>query len=171
MAGKSVSFITNAGNLASRQRRRAGAFTALQTGAMRAAVNEELHEARTLSGTQFASTKELARRHHPYAKGGTSNTPEVFGNRLRKGFTQGPMPAPPFFINKQSGELFDSWRTRVGPALGNIVGTLYNIADYSRWMAGTKYMIRRPILEEVRRRCKARMLRRFRGAMVSANKK
>lgn len=169
---KSVSFVTNAGSLAARQYRRAASFRPMQEGAMRAAVNEELHEARKLSGTQYADTKELRRRHHPYARGGTANTPQKFGQRLRAGFAQGPMPAPAFVINRQEGDFFEKWRTRVGPSVtGGIVGTLFNISAHSKYMMGTKYMIRRPILEEVFRRCKARMIRRFRGAMRSTNKK
>ena len=157
MAG--VVFTSNAGALAARLRRKASSFIPLQVGAMRAATNDVLHEARRLSGRTYATTAKLRAMGHPYARAGRGGG---FGRRLRGG---AGLPAPPFVLNLQTGRLHGLWRTLVRRGMGVVTGTVYNLAAYSRFMRGTRKMIERPILQEALRRHKQRMLRRFRGGL------
>jgi hypothetical protein len=125
---------------------------------MRASTAELIGEAKKLSVKRYASLEELRRRGHPYAK------------RHFKGRFRGGLPAPPFVINNQGGDLNRSWRSRVVVIAGNAVGTVYNIALHARYMMGTKKMIARPILTEAMRRVRSRLVKRFRGAVSSANR-
>lgn len=97
--------------------------------------------AKMLSGTQYASTRQLARMGHPYAR-------RQFRSK-GKG-ARGGLPAPDFAINRQSGRVATGWHVNVSApgAAGNIRVSLTNTAPWFRWLhTGTKKMIRRPILQ------------------------
>lgn len=153
------SFVTNAGSLAVRMRRRADSFVALQRGAMKKSVDELKQEAIAMSSKQYASTNQLRKMGHPYASA-------RFAKRLR---ARSSLPAPSFIINRQTGEFVGSWRAFVRLGANGLTGTVYNVSSHARHMQGTVKMIRRPILDEAMRRRKARLINNFKGAMHNVN--
>jgi hypothetical protein len=126
-------------------------------------AREWYNNARGLSTIQWASTKELRDRDHPYAqrhfrgrgKAARAGIPAAAGvvkmmNRARIPGRQMFMglPAPSYFINRQTGLLFGSWNYTVQHGYNSVYIRLTNSAPYFRWLhSGTHKMIRRPLLK------------------------
>jgi hypothetical protein len=134
MAGRVV--VTNAGSLALRYRVRAAAITP----AMVAAERKNMEIAKKIaiensSGRFYRLGGILVgkKRIYPYSR----RTPQP--------------PGPPHIANVQSGQMAASWRTQVQATADQIVSTLYNTSDHSRFFNGqpTRYMIARPLLQDV----------------------
>lgn len=139
--------VTNAGNLAARQRRRSVQYIKEIEQANRENAEVLRRKAAQFSQRQFFSTKQLAEMDHPYA--------------VRA-------PRPPVrahIINRQSGTFHKSWRvSTVRTGTDRVVSTVYNTAPWSKYMMGTKYMIARPILDEAMARTKTERDRNIKRA-------
>lgn len=139
--------VTNAGNLAARQRRRSEKYIAEVQEANAQNAGVLMKKAKQFSQRQFVSTAQLRRMGHPYA--------------VRD-------PRPPVrahIINRQNGLLYQSWRTsNVRTGTDKTVATVYNTAPYSRYMMGTTKMIARPILSEAMSRTRVERERNINNA-------
>lgn len=100
--------------------------------------DEWLTEVRKLSSVQYTSTAQLRRLGHPYAV-------RHFRRHGRR--ARGMLPAPAWWINRQTGRLLAGWRGEVKEIGRNIYIRITNLAAYFIYLHfGTRKMIRRPIL-------------------------
>ena len=136
----SVSFVTNASNLASRKRILAGKTEERFRRAAQAHAAKMKFVAEALSAGPL-TTNALRSLGHPYAR--------------RLPINSGPLPD--YIINTQSGDLRASWVTRAQKTSKGWTVTLWNTSDHARFMMGTRNMRFRGILEEIDRRTAANL--------------
>ena len=151
----SVSFVTNAGNLAARKRILAGKTEERFRRAAKAHGEKMKFVAEALSAGPL-TTMALRKLGNPYAR--------------RLPVNSGPLPD--YVINSQSGDLRASWVTRAQKTSKGWTVTLWNTSDHARYMMGTRNMRFRPILEEIDRRTAANLpieVRRAVRKSVTAN--
>ena len=134
----SVSFTTNAGNLASRKRILAGQTEERFRRAAKAQVDRMKFVAESLSAGPL-TTAALRKLGNPYARRRPINS----------------APLPDYVINMQSGDFRALWVTRVQKTRIGWTVTLYNTSDHAKFLMGTRNMRFRPILEEIDRRTAA----------------
>jgi hypothetical protein len=103
------------------------------------APREVLRAARVLSSGGYTSAM-LRRMGHPYAK----RAPNP--------------PLPAYMINVQSGKFRDSWRCEVKRVGQQVTLVVTNDAPYAGYLfRGTRLMIERPILVELKKRVEPRL--------------
>ena len=136
----SVSFTTNAGNLANRKRILAGQTEERFRVVAKAHAERMKAEAEVLSAGSL-TTAALRRLGNPYARRLPINS----------------APLPDYVINMQSGELRASWMTRVQKTRMGWTVTLYNTSDHAKFLMGTRNMRFRPIFKEIDLRTAAGM--------------
>lgn len=97
-----------------------------------------LEETKRLSATQYASTAQLRKMGHPYAQ----RHFRAQGKKARAG-----LPAPSYFINRQTGKLLAGWKLDKYTGWRDIYLRITNPVSYFIYLHfGTRKMIRRPIL-------------------------
>jgi hypothetical protein len=100
-------------------------------------------QAKKLTSRRFASLQELRRMGHPYAK----RIWQPRGGKARFQPGQSGLPAPAYYINRQSGVVHASWRRRVQTETNAIAIYLWNEAAWFIHLHfGTKFMIARPTM-------------------------
>jgi hypothetical protein len=104
---------------------------------------EWLDQAHKYTMRRYASLAELRRMGHPYAK--RIWKPRGGKARFQKG--QSGLPAPAYYINRQSGTVNRSWQRRVQTEANVIAIYLWNEAAWFIHLHfGTKFMIARPMM-------------------------
>ncbi len=97
-----------------------------------------LRKVQALSAVQYASTTQLRRMRHPYARRHFT----AGGGTARSG-----LPMPSQFINRQTGRLLGGWLMKVQNTANSVIVRITNSAPYFLFLHfGTKKMIPRPIL-------------------------
>ena len=134
----SVSFVTNAGNLAARKRILAGQTDERFRRAAQAQAAKMKFVAESLSAGPL-TTAALRKLGNPYARRLPVNS----------------APLPDYVINMQSGDFRASFVTRAQKTSKGWTITLYNTSDHAKFLMGTRNMRFRPILEEIDRRTAA----------------
>lgn len=142
-----VRVTTNAGHLVGKFEKRITNLTPQVKGAMLRRARAVREECVKMSSRQYASTKELRKLGHPYARA-------RFAKRLR--VERKGLPAPPFIINRQTGLFTRRWVVELARMGAGWVAKTKNLAPYGKYMRGTRKMIERPILQEADRRVRAR---------------
>lgn len=147
-----VTFSSNADKLAARMRRRRDGFLPAQKRAMRTQTEVLTDEVKRLSGKTYATTKELRRMGHPYARRRWTK------NKKFKGVPT--LPAPSYIINRQTGRFFDAWKRKVESDQTGVTGTVWNVTSYGKYLrpGGTVKMIGRPIMPTAIKLCYGRMI-------------
>lgn len=132
-------------------RRKAQALSRAVRESEAASAADALRIARLLSSGTFSSAA-LRRMGHPYRHGGNP-------------------PSPAFIINRQSGRFYFGWRL-VPPRKsgGGLVTRVVNDSPQARMLLrGTRRMIARPIVAEVRRRAASARAKRHRAALKAVH--
>lgn len=97
-----------------------------------------------LSSVQYASLAQLRQMGHPYARRQFAGMP---GGARRMAARSG-LPMPAYYINLQSGRLYEGWNLEIREGGNEIAIRITNEAPYFRFLArGTGKMISRPILD------------------------
>lgn len=100
-------------------------------------------QAKKQTSRRYASLQELRRMGHPYAK----RIWRARGGRARFRPGQKGLPAPAYYINRQSGVVHASWRRTVQMEANAIAIYLWNEAAWFIHLHfGTKFMIARPTM-------------------------
>lgn len=133
-------FVTNAGALALQKRALAGQTEERFRQVAQAQARAMKAAAERLSRGSL-STATLRRMGHPYSRR----------------FPAGAAGQPDAVINRQTGRLAASWKTRVQKTARGYTLTLWNDAPEAKFMMGTKSMRARPILEVVLKETEARL--------------
>ena len=126
---------SNANRLAATMQRRGPNYLKEVNAALKRNSKLVYTKSRQFSQRQFASAADLAAAGHPYAR-----------------LHPGRLPVAAHIINKQLGKFHRSWHWNFIVTPNKAQGTIWNAADYAKFMYGTKYMIERPVLKEALKR-------------------